>query len=164
MGSAAFSGCASSGGSALPESPLSGESPVTEALRGTIRDLPAAVKYAASRSELAVLGRSHDADGAFVYSLISVRDEDATLTVRIPDAPDTDSGANATAKTRGRFRGFVRDYRPDLAIPGAEQTFDMSATLQIGPGSARREHAFLTLLKRRLRELDEGGGIAKAGS
>ena len=138
MAPGVFSGCASGGDSALPESPISGRSPVAGSMRGTIRDLAPAVRFAASKSELAVIAFDRPDDRTYVFELISVRDEPATLTVRVPEAPER-PGDDATVNTRGSFRGFVRDFRPDLSIPGADQTFDMDATMMIGPGSARRE-------------------------
>lgn len=156
----------------LPDSPIAGASPATASMRGTIRDLAPAVRYAASYSEMAVLDEDRQGHDEHVFTLISVRDEEAVLRVRVPQAPPDpaqearearrrDRAERPAFPERGRFRAFVGDFRPDLSIPGADLSLEMDAQMTIGPGSARREREFLTLLARRLRELDEGVGIAK---
>lgn len=125
IGVLAFWGCAGSG-SAGPAPTIAGQIATTA---GLVRDLDAAVRFAASKNDMVVVLITDHAGDVRAYEMKSVRDEPVAVQVTgvIPTPGEPRQAANLTMTAKvGRFgdsrreQQLLADIRARLATTGAD--------------------------------------------
>lgn len=122
-------------GTSLPEAPVTRPMPDHVELSASPRDLDPAVRFAASRNQMAVLVAHDTGPRTRTFEMITIRDEPASLEVTWPHP--------------------VR-----ISLADAEPR-DVLVSIKVGPfGNARAEWAFIRTLEARLKALMENDGTA----